>query len=200
MNIYICDFDDSFTYNIFSELSHLTDPKKIKVITKDRILNLLQHLEAEEEKSVLILGPGPGNPDAYSYLFSVIRRIIKKPNIFCLGICLGHQIIWKVLGAKIIHSSEPIHGRSVIYKLGEDLSQKTGLPLEIQVQRYNSLAVKKDQLLLEMLEQQGSDYHFHNNELILTKNTHILTYQFHPESVGTTCPKSFFEPMLNFLL
>ena len=59
MSIYLYDFNDSFTYNIYSEVYHLN--KDIKVIKKSDSLSHLESLVNTTEKSLIILGPGPGH-------------------------------------------------------------------------------------------------------------------------------------------
>lgn len=200
MKILICDFEDSFTYNIFSELSEIFGAKSIKVVRKSSLLSLLQTLEDNLEKTVLILGPGPGHPKQYEYLHQPLLRLQKKNNIFMVGICLGHQILSEICGASVSFCKNPIHGQSVTYSLPKSMAKSISESPTIEVQRYNSLAVIMDQQLSARLVELSYKTFVHEDELIIIMGERILSYQFHPESIGTTCPKSFFKPVIKFLL
>jgi anthranilate/para-aminobenzoate synthase component II len=67
----------------------------------------------------------------------------------------------------------------------------------ITVQRYNSLAVRFDD---EELKKKADHLYWCQNELIMSKGNSFLTYQFHPESVGTTYPETFFKPLSALLI
>ena len=146
---------------------------------------------------MIILGPGPGHPDDYAYLSQAIYKLTRLENILVYGICLGHQLIWKSLGAKIEHCHRPIHGQSKAYELPLSLSEALELDHSIQVQHYNSLAVKPNETSIKSFQ---GELFIHKDELIISVNQRIITYQFHPESVGTTFPESFFRSINKFLL
>ena len=193
--IYICDFDDSFTYNIYSVLLENFTGLNVEIISKDRILHFLQKNSDINTKQLIILGPGPGHPDQYRYLFKAIIELFNNKNTFLMGICLGHQIIWRAKGHIVDHCYTPIHGSSKQYLLPDQMAHDLFLTKRILVQHYNSLAVKKEQDQFDdclILEDSG--------ELVIAYDTQLLTYQFHPESIGTTYPESFFRYATNFLL
>lgn len=192
--IYIADFEDSFTYNIFCELSGLYKSENIKVINLEHFADFLTKLEKSNSKSALILGPGPCAPTKYARFYPLIKKILKKKNIFTMGICLGHQMIWDILGAEILPARKPIHGQSIEYNVPPKLSDAIGIDQSICVQHYNSLAVVLKQ------KKNGWLYLEKNKEIIISYKQNILTYQFHPESMGTTCPKSFFSCVVEFLI
>lgn len=194
--IYICDFNDSFTYNIYSTLKNLNPELNIKVINQDRVLSFLQVLNQSDEKCCVVLGPGPGHPDDYAYLFGTVQRLIENPNIFLMGICLGHQLIWSCLGFHIKHCGTPVHGQTSKYMISSEIQKKLGLDKSIEVQRYNSLAVILSHKEIETVKLNDWSLLLDQNELILSLKDDILSYQFHPESIGTEKPGQFFEPLL----
>jgi anthranilate/para-aminobenzoate synthase component II len=199
--IVICDFEDSFTFNIYSCVKDLFPDIPIEVIPKKRLLIFLQTVAAEtDDQVVVILGPGPGHPDEYEFLYSSIMRLLKSPNFFLMGICLGHQILCTLRGLNIEHSYSPIHGQTQQYTLDDKLQESLSLPLVIEVQRYNSLAVKITNSQRTIFSANNSLLLIEKDEVIILKQDNLVSYQFHPESVGTTCPKYFFTVLAKFLI
>ena len=172
--IYIIDFDDSFTYNIANVLYKI-EPK-LKVISHRDFFELthLQWIERNDGNMGIILGPGPGHPNDYKQLFEQIIKLKLKCNVYFLGICLGHQILALIDGFEIKSSLNKVHGVSELITFNN---------LACPVMRYNSLAVFDDS----------------GNEVNWRKSDRFISYQFHPESVGTKNSLMFFQSLLNFL-
>ena len=92
MKIVIIDNYDSFTYN----LAHLVKQlgAEVEVYRNDQFT--LGQLEPFDK---IILSPGPGIPSEAGLLLDVIKTYAgRKPM---LGVCLGHQAIGEVFGAKL---------------------------------------------------------------------------------------------------
>lgn len=193
MRVIICDFDDSFTFNIYSELKKMY--QDIQVVELKDLLGLFSDLLKSSEKTLVVLGPGPGHPSDYQFLYSNLKSLLTRPHVFIFGICLGHQILWETLGAKVSASVEPVHGHSMHYQIFGKLEELIGIK-ELEVQRYNSYAVKYEHGLMKKF---CKTYYEKDGELIISLGESFLTYQFHPESVGTTFPSNFFK-CLNKLL
>lgn len=195
--IYILDFNDSFTYNIYSTLRAVKSDLVLEVILYSDIPLFLRKISATENKCGVIFGPGPGHPSEYSFVHSYLESLFKNSNIFVLGICLGHQIILEYLGLKIIRSKSPVHGQVADYTLSKEMASKLNCSEHISVQRYNSLAVEIDE---EKMLQLNKNFHHFEREIIISLGERLVTYQFHPESIGTTCPNKFFMRLVNFLI
>lgn len=175
--IYIVDFEDSFTFNIATELY---------VYEKD--IQVVSHLDFFSEKkfpklldkiktpTAIILGPGPGSPEEYRNYFSYIKELKNKSSIFLMGICLGHQILALMDGLSVRTSLRPTHGGQV--KINFDNKN-------ILVQRYNSLGV------FESVKT--------TREIQVRQWIRGVSYQFHPESIGTENRSLFFKNLLDFL-
>jgi anthranilate/para-aminobenzoate synthase component II len=178
----LIDFDDSFTFNVVQELEEAG--MEIEVVH-------WQDFEVLPEADWLILGPGPGHPDEYQRIFPLIEEWIKSQKKL-FGVCLGHQIYWKLLGEEVIRSKEPLHGQKVLLNLNSDWSEFLKVPEKIFVQRYNSLCVPAQGTIrnphLKNFIQDG--------EILMSRGENVLTYQFHPESMGTSYRRSFFEVLL----
>ena len=190
MVVKIINFNDSFTWNIFSTLKEMDQELQIEVI------HWLDFEVPENEKVVIILGPGPGHPSEYRKLDFKINQMLSKSEILLIGICLGHQLIAKAMGMEIVASASLVHGQTEQITLpawdevfSKDLHNKT-----VEVQRYNSLSVQDNAEKTTEL-----DTLIKKGEIVMMRFKNGVSYQFHPESVGTSCPKSFFELALKFL-
>ena len=197
-NIYICDFNDSFTYNIYSELKLIDSELVIEVVPFSKVEVLLLKLQNIERKTAIIMGPGPGSPTEYSFLFEGIHNVSLNKNIFLMGICLGHQLYWSSQKYSVIKCGEPVHGQTQRYSLPKPISHKLRNLSSIEVQRYNSLKVDLSSTQEEELTK-GKGALIFDRELVMYISERLVTYQFHPESVGTKNSEVFFSHLLSYL-
>ena len=178
------DCEDSFSYNLVQELTEVG--LEVKVIHWSELTE--DHLS-----DLLVLGPGPGHPDDYQSIYPLIQSWLDQDKkIF--GVCLGHQILWRLLGHEVRRSQFPLHGQKIQLNLNKDWQQWLKLPAGTWVQRYNSLAVTGSPA------KEGVVTHEENSEIILSRSKNFISYQFHPESVGTNCRRSFFNVIFSNLL
>lgn len=182
--VWLIDFEDSFTYNIAAEL------ERQQLACEIRPWQRLNE-RTVELPGLIVLGPGPGHPDDYG----VGPRIstLWSTGVPLAGICLGHQLLGQLLGLRIERSHHPLHGAK------QELSvprawRSLGLPKRVSVQRYNSLAVKSGAVPSDWEAWQWE------GELMGLKHSRAISYQFHPESVGTSCPQAFFKPLARLSL
>ena len=185
MKIVIIDNYDSFTYN----LSHLVKElgAEVTVLRNDQF-----RLEELEQYDKIILSPGPGIPSEAGQLLDVIRAYAGRKPI--LGVCLGHQAIGEVFGAKLENLSDVFHGVATEgTQFGND-PLFSGLPRRITMGRYHSWVVSRDGCpdCLEVTAEsdEGQIMALRHREL------DIHGIQFHPESVLTPNGK---EIIKNFL-
>ncbi len=175
--VLILDNYDSFTYN----LVHLVE--KILHIRIDVCKNDQIDLDSVKGYDKIILSPGPGIPDEAGLLKNLIREYAAKKSI--LGVCLGHQAIAEVFGARLVNLEVPYHGISTPIKI---LNKKNRLFSQINenqlVGRYHSWAVSKENLpdILEVIAVDDRDVIM---ALSHTKYD-VQGVQFHPESVLTS--------------
>lgn len=187
--LWLIDFEDSFTFNVAAELER--SGARCEVLPWTHLRDPVRREESELPQ-LIVLGPGPGHPDEYG----VGPRLATwwTTGVPLAGICLGHQLIARMLGLRVERSTKPLHGETVSPPV--PLSwQRLGLPQEITVQRYNSLGVPVLSGLPEGWE--GWEY---EGEYIGLKHRRAMSYQFHPESVGTSCPRELFRPLLDLAL
>ncbi len=180
------DFEDSFSYNVIQEL--IECGLEVDVIKWFEFNGSSRH-------DLLVLGPGPGHPDDYKLIFELIEKWLHS-NKKIFAICLGHQIISRILGFEVSKSKFPTHGQKVQLELDEFWQNFLNLPEKVLVQRYNSLAVTA----LETSAFEDLDMLFLNGEIMISRSSLFLSYQFHPESMGTKCRRAFFRPILTDLL
>ncbi|HAZ12520.1 MAG: hypothetical protein A2X86_19880 [Bdellovibrionales bacterium GWA2_49_15] len=183
--VLIIDFDDSFTYNIanaFYEFLKITP----KVLHWKKVHHQEQSILLNAQ--ILVWGPGPGHPAEYDEIIPIMHKAFALPRIFNFGICLGHQLYWKMRGGQILPSREAIHGESIEMIIPSwPIFPRSYHQQMTKVQRYNSLCVK-----MNSVEQCGPCDLVVKDEVIMSAGTNFLTMQFHPESIGTSCPGLFF--------
>ena len=174
MKTIIIDNYDSFTYN----LSHLVKELGVDVTVRRNDQFKLSDLEGFDN---IILSPGPGSPEEAGLLMEVIRTYAGRKPI--LGVCLGHQAIGEVFGAKLENLSSVFHGVATEgTQFGID-PIFAGLPQRIVMGRYHSWVVSKEQFpdCLEVTAEsdEGQIMALRHRQF----NVHGI--QFHPESVLT---------------
>jgi anthranilate synthase/aminodeoxychorismate synthase-like glutamine amidotransferase len=173
VRVLVVDNYDSFTYN----LVHLLEELGAEVMV--RLSDSLTVAEAEAlQPDGLVVSPGPGRPpDAGRSLELIAER---GPTTPTLGVCLGHQAIVEVFGGEIAQAQKLIHGKaSRIHHDGRGIF--AGLPAELEVGRYHSLAAAEvpDALEVTSRTEDGEVMGVRHRSLP------IEGVQFHPESVLT---------------
>lgn len=174
MKIVIIDNYDSFTYNLSHLLKELG--AEVAVVRNDKF-----ELKDLEQYDKIVLSPGPGIPSEAGLLLDVIRTYTGRKPI--LGVCLGHQAIGEVFGARLENLKEVYHGvQTEGTQMGNDYILD-GLPERFMMGRYHSWVVAKDSVP-ECLEVTAmSD----DGEIMAMRHRQydIHGIQFHPESVLT---------------
>lgn len=136
--ILIIDNYDSFTQNLVQYVGKLGFFVKIMRNDKISLSQITQY-----QPSHIILSPGPGNPDKLAPLLKLIH--FYADTIPILGVCLGHQAIGYLYGAKIKQLNYPMHGKtSLIFHNGQDLF--SGLANPFTAARYHSLVIDSQDL------------------------------------------------------
>ena len=177
--VLVVDNYDSFTYNLVQELAELgAEP----TVVRNDAWTLEQVREFAPEG--IVISPGPGTPEKPSDV-GISNDLIRElgPTTPLLGVCLGHQCIGYVFGARIIRAPELVHGKtSQIYHRGEGVLD--GLEIPFEATRYHSLVVERASLPHELKVTAET-----GDELVMAVRHRTLPIegvQFHPESVLTT--------------
>lgn len=185
--ILLIDNYDSFSYNLV-QLAGSINPD-IKVVRNDELT--VEEIRALNP-SHIILSPGPGYPKDAGVLEEVVREL--KGVIPILGVCLGHQGICEVFGAKITHAKRLMHGKQSSIHIANGSVIFHSLPPVIKAARYHSLIAQKETLPDELLVIAEDD----EGEIMAVQHRIYEVYgvQFHPESILTPLGETI---MRNFL-
>lgn len=186
MKTVIIDNYDSFTFNLAHLLKELG--AEVDVVRNDQF-----ELGTLERYDKIVLSPGPGIPSEAGLLLDVIRAYAgRKPM---LGVCLGHQAIGEVFGAKLENLSEVYHGVATDCEHFSNDPIFNGMPRHFEVGRYHSWVVSKDGLpdCLEVTATSPDG----NIMALRHKRYPVHGIQFHPESVLTPLGRQIVGNWLN---
>ncbi len=178
---------DSFTYNLYQYLSELG--AEVMTFRNDKIT--LEEIEDLAPQGIVI-SPGPSTPLQAGISNDVIRHF--GPRLPTLGVCLGHQCVGHVYGAKVDRAGEIRHGKtSMIHHNGAGVL--SGLPQPFEAIRYHSLVIYPE-TVPDCLEVTA----WTDNGLIMGlrhKEYPVEAVQFHPESIMTPDGKHLLQNFLN---
>ena len=182
----VLDNYDSFTYNIVQYLGEMN--VEMQIVRNDQIT--VEQVRALKPTRLLV-SPGPCSPNEAGFSNDILREF--GPKIPTLGVCLGHQCIGHVFGAKVIVNYRMMHGKtSLIKHNGKDLF--AGMPNPFPATRYHSLVIQRDSMpdCLEITAETEE------GEIMGVKHKTFPVWgvQFHPESILTESGRMIFQ---NFL-
>ncbi|HET8743243.1 MAG TPA: aminodeoxychorismate/anthranilate synthase component II [Gaiella sp.] len=173
MRVLMIDNYDSFTYN----LVHLFEELGAEVLTfRNDELTTDEAVALRPDR--LVVSPGPGRPEDAGASVELVRLL--GPTTKSLGVCLGHQAIVVAFGGEIGGAKTLVHGKSSrITHDGRGLY--AGLPEELEVGRYHSLAATRVPDELEVTARTD------DGEVMGVRHVEhpVEGVQFHPESVLT---------------
>lgn len=176
--ILLLDNYDSFTYNLYHYLEQLTD-EPVEVHRNDQIT-----LEKVNRFSAIVLSPGPGLPSNAGIMNSLLNTYgVSKP---ILGICLGHQAIGEVYGARLKQLPEVLHGvEGSIHVRDQHHPLFKGISSPFVSGHYHSWVIDKNNLSDELvITAEDADGNIMG---VAHRNNPVMGLQFHPESIMTPC-------------
>ncbi len=174
--ILIIDNYDSFTYNLVHNVGSVTDDY---MVVRNDAITIDEIRELKPDK--ILISPGPGRPEDAGITEQVIREL--GPEFPILGVCLGHQAIGQVFGAKVVHAPSLMHGKtSLIQHDGKSVFQD--VEDDFVATRYHSLALEPASVPAELeVSAQTADGVIMG---VRHRQFPIEGIQFHPESILTT--------------
>ena len=173
--VLLVDNYDSFTYNLVQELGELdADP----IVFRNDVIDVagIRGIGADG----IVISPGPGRPEDGGVSMAVVAELGGEVPI--LGVCLGHQCIGQVFGARIVLAPELMHGKtSAIFHTGVGVF--ADMPNPFEATRYHSLIVERDSLpdALEVTAETADGIVMG----LRHRDMPIEGVQFHPESILT---------------
>ena len=190
--IFLLDNYDSFTYNLVQRIGEMDPAAEIRVERNDQTsLDQIEDLKPDR----IIISPGPCTPADAGISRDVIRHF--GPKVPVLGVCLGHQSLADVFGAKVVRAERLMHGKtSEIEHDGTGIF--AGLPNPFTATRYHSLIVPRETVpdclqITAWVREDGHDFEVMG---LQHKDFPVHGVQFHPESFLT---EKGFDLLRNFL-
>jgi anthranilate synthase/aminodeoxychorismate synthase-like glutamine amidotransferase len=173
VKVLLIDNYDSFTWN----LVHLLEERGAEVLVfRNDALSVEGAEELEPDR--LVISPGPGRPADAGVSVEMVRRL--GPRVPTLGVCLGHQAIVEAFGGRVGQAQALLHGKASVIE-HDGAGVYAGLPAELEVGRYHSLAA------LDVPDELAVTAHTEDGEVMGVRHREhrIEGVQFHPESVLT---------------
>ncbi len=100
----------------------------------------LARIQAGSGTTHVVVGPGPGSPAETAISRDSLQAC--RGRIPWLGVCLGHQVLALAMGARVLPTGSPVHGkRDWIDHDGSGIF--SALPRPFLAARYHSLAVEE---------------------------------------------------------
>lgn len=187
--VLIIDNYDSFTYNLVHLVQDILG-REVTVWRNDKI-----DYDSIQNFDYIILSPGPGIPGEAGDLKKVIKKYAGK--IKMLGVCLGHQAIGEVFGAKLLNLTRVYHGVQTDIMQVADSSNLMfeDVAKTFDGGRYHSWVIEQGTLPSEFKvtsrDEAGEIMSFEHI------SQPIFGLQFHPESILTPEGKTMISNFLN---
>jgi anthranilate synthase/aminodeoxychorismate synthase-like glutamine amidotransferase len=172
----VIDSYDSFVYNLVQYLGELgADP----VVVRNDQLTVDEAVAMSPD--AVLLSPGPGRPEDSGIICDAIPAFAARATpVF--GVCLGHQAIGHVYGARVVGAPELMHGKTSPI-LHDGTGVFAGLPSPLTATRYHSLTLAPDSipdsLVVTARSADGVVMGVRHRSL------EVEGVQFHPESILT---------------
>ncbi|MBP5917428.1 anthranilate synthase family protein [Streptomyces scabiei] len=173
----VVDAEDTFT----AMLAHLLRSSGLEVTVR-RYDEPGLRAEVLAHEGVVVLGPGPGDPEdvrdpKMRFLRSLTAAVLRGHRYGVLGVCLGHELIALELGLEIVRKEVPYQGAQT----GIDLFGRCET-----VGFYNSFVAHCDDGAAGELAAHGVEVsRSGNGEVHALRGPGFAGVQFHPESVLT---------------
>ena len=171
--ILMIDNYDSFTYNLFQYFSELGS--SVEVWRNDSFeLDDIKGFDPD----LIVISPGPSRPEKAGLSMEVVQTFADTYPI--LGVCLGHQVIGAVFGARVIRAERIMHGKtSQVFHNEKNLFRGVSNP--VTATRYHSLIIENENLPDKISVCAKTD----QDEImgIHVKDTLVFGVQFHPEYI-----------------
>ena len=173
--ILLIDNYDSFTFNLVHYLGELGEACDVR---RNDALSVAEAMALEP--SAIVLSPGPCSPNEAGICCDLIAAAAGRVPVF--GVCLGHQSIGQVFGARVVRAPTPMHGKiSPVFHNGTD--GFAGLPSPFNATRYHSLTLEPSSIPDDL---DVTAWTADGVIMGIRHKTHPISgVQFHPESIAS---------------
>ncbi|WP_277540599.1 anthranilate synthase component II [Haloarcula laminariae] len=194
--VLVVDNYDSFAYNLVQYVGEVVlrlggSEDDVVVRRNDAVTVDAVH---DLDPDGIVVSPGPGTPQDAGISMATFAEL----DYPTLGVCLGHQALCAANGGDVGHADAVVHGKSsLVTHDGEGLFE--GIPDPVEVGRYHSLAVDRDDLP-DALEETAHTVDDAEADIVMAvrhREAPHVGVQFHPESILTDHGKTMVE---NFCL
>ncbi len=189
----LIDNYDSFTYNL---MQYFAGWGQQVMVRRNDDISLAQIAALAPE--YLVISPGPKAPDNAGISLKAIEHFAGKLPI--LGVCLGHQAIAQVFGARVVRARQVMHGKNSLVR-HKHRSVFSNLADPLDVTRYHSLVVARPSLPAELEETAWTtDADGLPDEIMGLTHTGLGLHgvQFHPEAILSQQGKQLLQNFLQF--
>jgi len=174
--ILLIDNYDSFTFNLVHHFGVLGE--RCSVVRNDKV-SVADAVGLEPE--AVVISPGPCAPDDAGICCDLIAEAGRR-RIPLLGVCLGHQAIGQVFGARVVRAPVPMHGK-VSPVAHDGTGVFAGLPDPLNSTRYHSLTIAPESVPADLIANAWT-----SDGVIMGvrhRSLPIHGVQFHPESIAS---------------
>ena len=188
--VLVIDSYDSFVYNLVQYLGELG---AAPITVRNDGVSVQEALDLDPD--AVMISPGPGRPEQSGIICDAIR-VFGERGTPVLGVCLGHQAIGHVYGAKVVRASNLMHGKTDrVNHDGTGIFR--GLVNPLTVTRYHSLVIESASIPSSLQVTATSS----DGEVMGVRHRvfPIEGIQFHPESILSEGGHSMLAAFLNGL-
>jgi anthranilate synthase component 2 len=176
LSVLFIDNFDSFVFNLVDEFARRGCNVDVwrNDISAKKALDIVDSMTGHK---LVVLSPGPGNPDSAGNCMEIIKQA--PADLPISGVCLGHQSIVQALGGEVDLAGEVVHGKQGRIE-HNGAGYFKGLPVPMTAGRYHSLVGTRIPEELFITARLGN----------LVMGVHHIDrplsgVQFHPESILT---------------
>ncbi|MTH97037.1 anthranilate synthase [Roseibium sp. RKSG952] len=173
LKILLVDHEDSFVHTLANYFRQTgADVATYRTPVADHVFH-------DVAPDLVVLSPGPGNPQDFDCAATIGRARARELPIF--GVCLGLQALAESFGAELGQLDIPVHGKPSPVSISGNSLLFEGLSAPVVVGRYHSLFAKRETL--------PSDFRVtaETEDGVVMAIEHdkeaIAAVQFHPESI-----------------